>query len=151
LSLSLPPRTANRLRTSLSRFLGCRVAAISSIQCGAKFRLKHSSLTVCRQLAPGRLPRGEGKWPMAGCRRGSECAAPGGQLVANLRSQMTSWDCPDSRCLVERSAAGEDHWRPKGSELSRHSLRPIASGQHLSAIAKHDQSPGKLLDAGSID
>ena len=47
--------------------------------------------------------------------------------------------------------ARDDRRRHDGSALSRHSLRPVASGQHLSAITKHDQSPGKLLDAGSID
>ena len=47
--------------------------------------------------------------------------------------------------------ARDDERRHDGSELSRHSLRPVASGQLLSAITKHDQSPGKLLDAGSID
>jgi hypothetical protein len=37
------------------------------------------------------------------------------------------------------------------SQLSRHSLRPVASGQHPSAVAKHDQPTGKLLDTGSVD
>jgi hypothetical protein len=31
------------------------------------------------------------------------------------------------------------------------SLRPIASGQHPSLITKHNQSPGILLDVGSVD
>jgi hypothetical protein len=36
-------------------------------------------------------------------------------------------------------------------QLPRHGLGPIASGQHPSVVAKHDQSPGILLDAGSVD
>jgi hypothetical protein len=37
----------------------------------------------------------------------------------------------------------------RASQLSW--LRLIASGQHLSAVAKHDQSTRILLDAGSVD
>jgi hypothetical protein len=40
---------------------------------------------------------------------------------------------------------------PSMSQLSRHSLRPIASGQQPSAFAKHDQPARILLDAGSED
>jgi hypothetical protein len=36
-------------------------------------------------------------------------------------------------------------------QLSRHSLWPIASSQHPSAVAKHDQSTRILLDTGSVD
>jgi hypothetical protein len=36
-------------------------------------------------------------------------------------------------------------------QLPRHGLGPIASGQHPSVVTKHDQSPGILLDAGSVD
>jgi hypothetical protein len=32
-----------------------------------------------------------------------------------------------------------------------HSIRPIASGQHPSAVAKHDQPTRILLDTGSVD
>src|SRR5215469_13812656 len=34
---------------------------------------------------------------------------------------------------------------------SRRGLRPIAAGDHLSAVTKHDQSPGIFLDADSIN
>ena len=37
------------------------------------------------------------------------------------------------------------------SQLSRQSFRPIASGQHPSAIAKHDQATRILLNTGSVD
>src|SRR6516162_1019853 len=38
-----------------------------------------------------------------------------------------------------------------GRRRLAHSLRPIASGQHPSAVAKHDQPTRILLDAGSVD
>jgi len=37
------------------------------------------------------------------------------------------------------------------SQLSRHSFRPIASGQHPSAVAKQDQPTTILLDTGSVN
>ena len=36
-------------------------------------------------------------------------------------------------------------------QLPRHSLGPIASGQHPSVVTKHDQPTRILLDAGSVD
>ena len=41
------------------------------------------------------------------------------------------------------------HLRSRSPELSP--LRPIASGQHPSVVAKHDQLPGILLDTVSVD
>jgi hypothetical protein len=65
------------------------------------------------------------------------CATLHGGLVFSLTGGMP-----------ERIVSGLSRLLP---QLPRHGLGPIASGQHPSVVTKHDQSPGILLDAGSVD
>jgi hypothetical protein len=68
-------------------------------------------------------------------------------LSADLESHLLSQRRRTSEAVNQVDGRNVD----VGGTASRHSLRPIASGQYPSAVTKHDQSPGILLDAGSVD
>ena len=68
-------------------------------------------------------------------------------LSADLESHLLSQRRRTSEAVNRVDGRNVD----VGGTASRHSLRPIASGQYPSAVTKHDQSPGILLDAGSVD